>query len=510
MAKSKANALGFRFAKASAPQPEAAAAAAKQAEEAAAAAATKQAEAAAAAEAEAQRAAEAAEKEAEALRAAEAAEEEAAAKAAEIEAEEATAAEAAQEEAEALRAAEAEALRAAAVATEEATTKENNPATSHALCIVAELPSLEPTCTACGLAVDPVAPGTRLMSKVQQSYRCRRCNTKSASLHRIFGQWPLPQFRELSKDEQQDFFRSAGSDSKSLESAVTNLLSRRLVERSHSQTTGKFLPLSVWEKKGFDPKVIERDGVMEIHPVLGRTYQVVVKETGSSKWQELAREQVLELKQKAKCVREMKSAGSQAPAATEASVQDAEVVSSSSDQGRSSSSTSSSSKKKRKSKHKKGHKQPAPSRKKDRKKGKSKTKKDKRKRKKSSSSESSGERKRKHAKTQKEEEAARQRAVRKIHGDATKVVSKISSLVGKLEEIVAHPSAGNLPSIAVQKAKEQSKALSAMFNEARACLSSGSPKPLSFELEAVNVLVRDATDTKANCMKFLAALTRMT
>lgn len=105
---------------------------------------------------------------------------------------------------------------------------------------------------------------------------------------------------------------------------------------------------------------------------------------------------------------------------------------------------------------------------------------------------------------------ARQKAFRKTHSDATKVMSKVAPLVGKLDEIVSHPSAGNFPSIAVQKAKEQSKALSAMFNEARACLSSGSPKPLSFELETVAALCRDASETRASCTRLLAALNRLT
>ena len=400
--------------------------------------------------------------------------------------------------------------------------REGNPSAFLALAIVAQEPAGGPICTACGMAVDPVAPGTRLMSKKQQSYRCGRCNTMSVSLHRTFGQWPLPQFRELSKTEQQDFFRSAGSDSKSLESAVHHLLSRRLVERSHSQTTGKFLPLSVWAQKGYDPAVIERDGQMEMHPVLGPTYQVVLKETGRSKWEELAREQVLELKKQAKSARGVKASGDPRSALAESSEPpfpaEAAKESNSSEDDSSSSDTSSSSKHKRKSKKKKhrssGSKHKAPSRKKDGKRGK-KGKKDgkkgkKRKHSNSSNSSSSGERQKKKAKAQKEEDAARQRAVRKIHTDATKVISKISSLVGKLEEIVAHPSAVNLPTIAVQRAKDQSKALTAMFIEARNCLSSGSPKPLSFELEAVGVLCREAMETKTSCGKLLATVNRLT
>ena len=233
--------------------------------------------------------------------------------------------------------------------------REGNPSTFLALAIVAQEPAGGPICTACGMSVDPVAPGTRLMSKVQQSYRCGRCNTMSVSLHRIFGQWPLPQFRELSKAEQQDFFRSAGSDSKSLESKVTDLLSRRLVERSHSQTTGKFLPLAVWERKGYDPAVIERDGQMEMHPVLGPTYQVVLKETGRSKLEELAREQVLELKKQAKSARGSKASGDARHTLAESShppLPAGAEESNSSEDGSTASNTSSSSKHKRKSKKK--------------------------------------------------------------------------------------------------------------------------------------------------------------
>ena len=119
-------------------------------------------------------------------------------------------------------------------------------------------PRAEPFCSKCGYTVDPVKRGVRLLTKSPPSFECSKCNSKQTMLSRMFGQWPLQQFRDLDQETQQAFWRSSTSNGESLKKAVEHHLVKRLVDIRCAKEEGPFLPLSAWQSRGFDIDTIRR------------------------------------------------------------------------------------------------------------------------------------------------------------------------------------------------------------------------------------------------------------
>jgi hypothetical protein len=88
----------------------------------------------------------------------------------------------------------------------------------------------QPFCTKCGYVVDPIMKGVRLTCKSPPAFQCSKCNCKSTMLHRMFGSWPMQEFRELAIEEQQAFWRTSTSSMEGLRRSVEQHLLTRLVE----------------------------------------------------------------------------------------------------------------------------------------------------------------------------------------------------------------------------------------------------------------------------------------
>jgi hypothetical protein len=157
------------------------------------------------------------------------------------------------------------------------------------------LPLGTPTCKKCNMMVDTVKPGTRLIRKTPAVWQCGSCSSKHVMLTRIFGTFPLPDFVALSDAEQTAFWKETPADAHGLKKSITETLTNSLVERTESGTKGKYLPLTVYAKQGFDTSLIEKDCNMKRHPVIGKTYRLDIEEVGWSKVREKCRRQVLEM-----------------------------------------------------------------------------------------------------------------------------------------------------------------------------------------------------------------------
>jgi len=157
------------------------------------------------------------------------------------------------------------------------------------------LPLGTPTCKRCNMMVDTVKPGTRLIRKTPAVWQCGSCSSKHVMLTRIFGTFPLPDFVALSDAEQTAFWKETPTDAHGLKKAITETLTNSLLERTESGTKGKYLPLTVYAKQGFDTALIEKDCNMKLHPVIGKTYRLDIDEVGWSKVREKCRRQVLEM-----------------------------------------------------------------------------------------------------------------------------------------------------------------------------------------------------------------------
>ena len=150
-----------------------------------------------------------------------------------------------------------------------------------------ELPKHELSCTKCGHVVNPLHKGVRVMKKSPPEFCCGGCNSKTVMLNRMFGTWPLVEFRGLSNSEQLAFWKDQCNDSEGLKRAVEKHIVTKQVETELASRAGPFLPLSVWAAKGFDPEDIKAKATFRYHEVLGDTYQVLIESSGQEKRREL-------------------------------------------------------------------------------------------------------------------------------------------------------------------------------------------------------------------------------
>ena len=82
-----------------------------------------------------------------------------------------------------------------------------------------------------------------------------------------------------------------------LEEHVVNTITRARVEKEETSVGGKHVPLSVYEKKGFNITLMEeRCKDWEEHPILGRCYRVNVKAVHSKTIEEAVKKEFLEAK----------------------------------------------------------------------------------------------------------------------------------------------------------------------------------------------------------------------
>ena len=95
------------------------------------------------------------------------------------------------------------------------------------------------------------------------------------------GYWPTDEFKELSAEEQMNFYRSTEATKESLKKALVDTLTNKRIERQESGRTGAFLPLSVYAERGFDIGPIKELSLpedREMHPILGETFRVHLHE----------------------------------------------------------------------------------------------------------------------------------------------------------------------------------------------------------------------------------------
>ena len=125
----------------------------------------------------------------------------------------------------------------------------------------------------------------RLVSKTAKKWKCSVCASKITQLHDVFGSWPTVEFKSMSDEEQGKFFKDCGAFRKrdDLAKFAKTMFETFTVEVKVYHNGGEFLPLRVWETRGFDPVAIESSSdpsdVME-HKVLGTTYRGSIVSTG--------------------------------------------------------------------------------------------------------------------------------------------------------------------------------------------------------------------------------------
>ena len=343
----------------------------------------------------------------------------------------------------------------------------------------------EPWCSKCGHVVDPLLPGTRVMSKSPATFCCGRCNSKTTMLTRMFGTWPIPEFKSLTAAEKKSFFSKATNDQDSLKKLIERSIVSRIVEEKMVKFEGPFHPLGVWKKLGYDTALIEEKGRKVMHAELGMTYQVRTLSDGWSKQRQMIEDEMVKLLSKYK----KKGADADLPENAEAGAVDDKPKESGDDDSDSSSSSSSSSsesgKKGKKGKKNKKNKKDKKTKKKEKKAEKKEKKADEKRKKKEKDQE------RARVAADKASEKAEKTRVNKIKGECSRTLAKVGALAFQLGELLKDKASAKVPSVILQKAKDSHKQIVSVENEAKDKLKAACPLDLTFTLDELPALVKD-------------------
>ena len=109
----------------------------------------------------------------------------------------------------------------------------------------------------CSLCAGPLLNlKCRLVNKTKASFRCSVCSSRIAQLHDVFGTWPTAEFKRMSDEEQAKFFKDCGAVRKrgDLAEFAKTVFETFTVEAKVYYNGEEFLPLRVWETRGFDAR----------------------------------------------------------------------------------------------------------------------------------------------------------------------------------------------------------------------------------------------------------------
>ena len=137
-------------------------------------------------------------------------------------------------------------------------------------------------CSTCGGFA--VLSKMRLASKGAGTWECRTCMVKIVTLRREFGKWPITQFATMSLAEKQAFMKDIAGKNISEIRAIIETKFRKIAQHgTYYDYEGEFLPLSVWQTRGYDVELIRTmapSSDRKMHPFLGELFRIVTIKTG--------------------------------------------------------------------------------------------------------------------------------------------------------------------------------------------------------------------------------------
>jgi hypothetical protein len=296
-------------------------------------------------------------------------------------------------------------------------------------------------------------------------------------------------------------------------SQLSDFLSKYETHESYYEDKGKFLPLSVWERQGYDVQMIkDRSDPKDkmVHPILGDVYRVRILNTGARGVEGLkqienlkAREKPLTKKAKtaAQSVAEpVAEADEAAAAADEAAAGNSAEQNDDSDSASDSESDSSSSSSRRKSK--KGKR----SKKNKSKKAKKAKKQSKKAKKQSKQNKNTGDRKSKEELAAEREDAAKARAAKTL---ATQALSKLVPVLSSLTTTMGKPESVNLPACVANAVAKQFGIIQAFDKECRSVLVSSKTSSSAASMKVVNKMIADAKKVETLMNHMIATLSKL-
>ena len=121
---------------------------------------------------------------------------------------------------------------------------------------------------------------------------CKPCLSKTATLSKMFGKWPIPDFDELTDQERTDFWR-AGNTRADLPNQLTKSVCEVTEKTKTNSTNGMYRPLSWYENSGFDFEKIKHNCTdTEEHEIFGVTYRVDLRSVGKAETENVVQERL--------------------------------------------------------------------------------------------------------------------------------------------------------------------------------------------------------------------------
>ena len=139
-------------------------------------------------------------------------------------------------------------------------------------------------CSTCGTDVQVVAAkdqtkcNDRITAKSNKMYKRPKCNYLKVKLWRKFGSWPPPAVRDMQQQERQQFYKALGDNTtEDLSSLTVKTLVSIKVQSEEAKTGGEYLPVSVYEARGYHiQRIMEFCPHKKNDPVLGEVYKVEI------------------------------------------------------------------------------------------------------------------------------------------------------------------------------------------------------------------------------------------
>ncbi|CAL1131523.1 unnamed protein product [Cladocopium goreaui] len=144
-------------------------------------------------------------------------------------------------------------------------------------------------------------PTNRVTKKGHATLSCKTCHNVTSMLYKCINMQTVG-FKDIPPAQAADFFQKAGQLCEKYGSHVKGLLQDKLVEQEMLKQTvavhGKFLPLSVWEQKGFDTERIKQNAEKQRSDIFDWVYRVPILEISHEKVTEKVRQRLLQAERK--------------------------------------------------------------------------------------------------------------------------------------------------------------------------------------------------------------------
>ena len=136
----------------------------------------------------------------------------------------------------------------------------------------------------------------RAYEKAKGKWLCRRCNSKTVRLTRVFGRWPPTEFVGLPAEVQKQFWADRASTLGDMRKTLTEMLSLQQTDHESTAVVGYGQPLSYWAQLGYDTERIKTETPakdVKWSNQLGLCYTVRVHKESEGTLREQVRAQVM-------------------------------------------------------------------------------------------------------------------------------------------------------------------------------------------------------------------------